>query len=155
MNRGEPHLSRLGQILLRAADPAYELQRLLQQVTVSTALGNADAHAKNYSLVHGNGTITLSPLYDVSPTMAFPAGQRRASMPVAGKFRIDEITRGHLLAEARTWGVPETVARATIAKAMDDLGFGMQSTERQYPNLPPAIRSCFRVHFERLAKSSW
>ena len=153
---GEPQMARLAQILLnRSENPTEELRRLLQQLAVNIAFGNADAHAKNYSLVHGNGAVTLSPLYDVSPTMAFLASQDRAALPVAGKFRLEEIARRHLLAEARTWGVPEAVAREVIATTLERLRIGMSAAEGTYADLPVAIHSRLEIHFERLAKSDW
>lgn len=151
----EPLLSRLAEVLLRAADPTAELQRLLQQVTVNIALCNADAHAKNYSLVHDQGTVTLSPLYDVSPTTAFIPTQRRASLPVGGKFPIDEITRAHLLAEGRSWGMPESVARTVITTTLDALETGMNIADVDYPELPAETRRLVNRQFVRLVGSSW
>lgn len=152
----EPQMARLAQILLnRSDDPSQELRRLLEQLTVNIALGNADAHAKNYSLVHGEGVVTLSPLYDVSPTMAFLVSQDRAALPVAGKFRLEDISRGHLLAEARTWRIPEPVAWETISTTLERLEQGMSAAQGTYEDLPPAVHSHIEIQFERLARSDW
>lgn len=147
----EPLLSRLAEVLLRTSDPTTEQKRLLQQVTINVALGNADAHAKNYSIVHNAGTITLSPLYDVSPTMAFIATQRRSSLPVGGTFQIDEITRAHILAEGRSWGIPDQVARQLITETLDRLAEGMKVADRDYPGLSTATRRLVDRQFVRLA----
>lgn len=151
----EPLLSRLAQVLLRSTDPTTELQRLLQQVTVNVAIGNADAHAKNYSIVHNAGTVTLSPLYDVSPTMAFISTQRRSSLPVGGKFPIDEITRAHILAEGRSWGMPDRVARNLITSTLDRLAEGMKAADLEYPALPATIRRVINRQFVRLLRSEF
>lgn len=157
-NSTEPHeplLSRLAEILLRTSDPTAELQRLLEQVTVNVALGNADAHAKNYSMVHSGEAVTLSPLYDVSPTMAFIPTQRRSSLPVGGRFPIDEITRAHLLAEGRSWGIPEPLARRLISSTIDSLVAGMQAADRDYPEMAATTRRLINRQFVRLARSAW
>ncbi len=155
----KPHelqMARLAQILLnRSENPTEELRRLLQQLTVNITFGNADAHAKNYSLVHGNGVVTLSPLYDVSPTMAFLVSQDRAALPVAGKFRLEEITRHHLLVEARSWGIPEAVARGVVTTTLERLRIGMSAAQGTYKDLPAAIHSRLEIQFNRLAKSDW
>ena len=43
-----------------------ELQRLFEVVVFHFAIGNGDAHRKNFSLLTGqNGTVALSPVYDL------------------------------------------------------------------------------------------
>lgn len=105
--------------------------------------------------MHGNGVVTLSPLYDVSPTTAFLVSQDRAALPVAGKFRLEEITRRHLLAEARTWGIPEPVARKTISTTLERLEQGVSAAQVTYDDLPAAIHSRIEIQFDRLARSDW
>ena len=72
-------------------------------------------------------------------------------MPVGGKWRIDEIGRSHLMAEARSWGVPEGVARTTIEGTFERLEAGMTSADAAIPDLPDGLRAHVRAHFERLA----
>jgi serine/threonine-protein kinase HipA len=151
----DPSLKRLAAILLaRAADPPRELVRLLEQTVVNMALGNADAHAKNHSVIHRDGTAVLAPLYDVSPTMAFLPGQDKAALRVADKIRMDGITRGHLVREARDWNVPENVARRTVEDTLARLRDGMAVADDRYPELRPDVREHVRSHFERLASSA-
>ncbi len=151
---GDPSLERLASILLaRAADPPRELVRLLEQTVVNMALGNADAHAKNHSVIHRDGTATLAPLYDASPTMAFLPQQDKASMRIGGAVRMDRITRGHLVREARSWGIPEAVARRTVDDTLAQLRDAMAAADELYPELRPDVRAHVRRHFERLASS--
>jgi serine/threonine-protein kinase HipA len=153
---GEASLRRLANLLVaRGANAPGELTRLLERTVVNVALGNTDAHAKNISLIHVSPrTVTLSPLYDIAPTLFYLPTQRQAAMPVGGKWRIDEITRGHLLAEARSWGVPQDVARTTIAGALERLDAGMRSADAAVPDLHDGLRTVVRVQFERLAMSA-
>lgn len=152
----EPSFGRLASILAsRAADAPAELRRLLAQITVNLALGNADAHAKNFSLLHGGGgSVTLSPLYDVSPTVAFVPTQRRTSMPIAGKFVVAEITRGHLVAEADAWGIPRRIARQDVSETIEALKSAMAAADASI-ELPAAVRQAVATRFERLAASAW
>ncbi|MGH7776976.1 MAG: HipA domain-containing protein [Candidatus Dormibacterales bacterium] len=150
-------LRRLAAILFAwAADPTVELQRLLEHVTVTVALGNADAHAKNLSVVHsGRGTVALAPVYDVSPTLFFLPSTRQAALPVGRKWRIDEMERSHLLAEVRGWGMPERVAQMVITNALERFDVGLADADAAYPGTPPGMRDVVRRQFERLARSGF
>ena len=105
-------------------------------------------------VIDGN-SVSLSPLYDVAPTLFFLPTQRQAALPVGRKWRIDEITRRHLFEEARGWGVPEPVARATIQSALEKLESGMREADAEYPELPAGIRGVVRLQFERLLTSEF
>jgi serine/threonine-protein kinase HipA len=127
----KPSLARLAGILLaRGVQPTMELERLLRSLVVTVALGNADAHAKNWSLLHdGSGFVTLAPMYDIVPTTAFVPGQRFASLPVAGRFRMAEIGVEQILAESRVWGLPERRARRVVAETLGELRDGLEAVE--------------------------
>jgi serine/threonine-protein kinase HipA len=150
-------LRRLAAILVAwAAEPTVELGRLLEHVTVSVALANTDAHAKNLSVVHASrGIVALAPVYDVSPTLFFLPSTRQAALPIGGKWRIDEIGRSHLLAEARGWGMPERFARNVITGALERFEAGMAAADAEYPGTPPGMREVVVRQFERLATSDF
>ncbi len=143
-------------LVARAEDPTTDLGRLLEQTVVNIALLNTDAHAKNVSVLHtGPRTVTLAPLYDVAPAAWFLPAQGRAALPVSGKWRITEITRGHLLAEARGWGIPGQVARGVISAAIDALGDGLAEADNTFPTAPEGMRSAVVGQWGRLASSDW
>ncbi len=150
-------LARIAAVLLeRADDPIAELSRLLEQTVVNIALLNTDAHAKNVSVMHtGPRTVSLSPLYDVAPTVWFLPVQSRVALPVGGKWRIDEIERRHLLAEAMGWGIPERDARRIITATLDVVAGGLDDADRRYPDAPVAMRTAVEVQIARLAASAW
>ena len=55
--------------VLSAFAPFSDRTKLLALVVTNVVVGNADAHAKNISLLHPpDGTITLAPAYDITPT---------------------------------------------------------------------------------------
>lgn len=138
----------------RTSEPREELLRLLEQTTVNLAMGNTDAHAKNHSVVHERGrAVWLTPIYDVAPTMAF-IDQRHLALPVAGKFVIADCTRDHLVREARSWGVPERAAAATVGRVLDAmLGEGIPSADAAFPSIDERIRGVALVSITRLAGS--
>src|SRR5262249_41886680 len=69
--QGGPALRDLADLLRNYGDPA-DVTRLLRRTTFNMAVGNADAHAKNFSVLHDtdNPAINLAPLYDVLSTIA-------------------------------------------------------------------------------------
>lgn len=52
--------------------PARERIGMLNAVLLNAALGNRDAHAKNYSLLRRGGKASLAPLYDLVCTEVYP-----------------------------------------------------------------------------------
>ena len=54
------------------ADGVGAILEAVGRTTVNLLLGNGDAHLKNWALLYGDGrTSTLSPAYDIVPTLAF------------------------------------------------------------------------------------
>jgi hypothetical protein len=103
----------------------------------------------------GPRTITLSPLYDVAATAWFLPVQSQAALPVGGKWRIDEITRHHLLTEARAWGIPEAVARSVIDSTVEALVAGLDHADRRFPSAPEPMRRAVDAQLRRLGASPW
>jgi serine/threonine-protein kinase HipA len=95
--------------------PGTDRARLLQYVTANIALGNTDAHAKNFSLLHDEqGGTRLAPLYDIAPlALAYNAGDQLA-MNVNGHRHQADVTVADLIAEAGTWGIDASRARETV-----------------------------------------
>ena len=63
----------------------------VEQLAINTAIGNADAHAKNYSIMLENEP-RLSPLYDLVPLGAYPQYSQRLTMPIGSRRYTGNIT---------------------------------------------------------------
>jgi serine/threonine-protein kinase HipA len=147
-------------LVRRAEDPAAELGRLLEQTTVNIALGNRDAHGKNHSVQHVDGSIRLSPMYDVSPSRpfiraAYQRDSRYSAMLVDGRRVFDSITRGSLVREARSWGVPADIGRGTVASTLERLAIGIAEAKQRYPGTSPAAVAEIDESYSRLRSSDW
>lgn len=147
-------------LVRRAKDPAAELERLLEQMTVTIALGNHDAHGKNHSVQHVGGGIRMSPLYDISPSRPFiraAYGQesRYSAMLVDGRRVFDTISRGSLLREAQGWGVPAGIGRTTIERTLERLTSGIAAARKVYPAMAPAVLADIDQSLDRLCASDW
>ncbi len=68
-----------------SADPLMDAEQLLSWLAFNAAVGNADGHAKNRSLVYGHGgAIRLAPAYDLVCTRAYRRLDRALAMRVGG-----------------------------------------------------------------------
>lgn len=100
-SEGGPNFPDCFALLRRAATrPPRDILRLLDAAIFNLIIGNADAHAKNFSLLHsgdrGDGAITLAPLYDLLSTVLYPELSPKLAMKIGGKSVLDDI-------EARHW----------------------------------------------------
>lgn len=74
-----------------ATRPAVEVLKLLDAAIFNLIIGNADAHGKNYSLLHGADGATLAPLYDLLSTIAYPDLSPKLAMKIAKCGTLEEI----------------------------------------------------------------
>ncbi len=127
--QGGPALRDLAALLRNYGDPA-DVTRLLRRTTFNMAVGNADAHAKNFSVLHDtdNPAITLAPLYDVLSTIALEltdgAGQpmhadTHLGQRVGGQADIRKVTTSSLIDEAVAWGIRRRTAGSVVAETLD------------------------------------
>ena len=127
--QGGPALRDLAGLLRNYGDPA-DVTRLLRRTTFNMAVGNADAHAKNFSILHetDNPSISLAPLYDVLSTIALElkdtAGRpmqadTHLGQRVGGQADIRKVTAVSLMDEAVTWGIRRRTASAVVTETLD------------------------------------
>jgi serine/threonine-protein kinase HipA len=122
-----PSLAELAELLRRQLGVGV-LARFLQAVAFNVAVGNADAHARNYSLLLlPSGRIRMAPLYDLVCTRSYQELASEAAQRVDGVGDLDRIGHHELVAEAAGWGVPERTATRlvdglfrTMSDALDD-----------------------------------
>ncbi|WP_300998114.1 HipA domain-containing protein [Hyphomonas sp.] len=71
--------------------PAAETLKLLDAALFNAIIGNADAHAKNFSLLYLPDRTQLAPLYDLLSTVAYPDLSQRFAMKIGGRRTLEEI----------------------------------------------------------------
>ena len=106
-SQGGPSLGAMARLLRDLALGPAALQGFLDAVVFSALIGNADAHAKNLSLlVDRQGRRRLAPLYDLVPTVALPESlvDRTPALRIGAAERIDAITDDDWRAFARAAG---------------------------------------------------
>jgi len=109
---GGPSLQRIAGLLQAAATP-NALDDLLRAVTTNAVIGNGDAHAKNFSLLHQpSGALTLAPLYDLLCTLYY--GDDRLAMYIDTVHRTNRVTANRISNEAVRWGISKKHAMSII-----------------------------------------
>jgi serine/threonine-protein kinase HipA len=147
---GGPTLSQVARLLTAyGSQPDAELIRLLERVTFTVVIGDADAHGKNVSLLHPTPEhITLAPLYDTVPTALWPRLRPTAAMQVNGCELLADVTTQELAREARRWGVGPRLADSTVADVCERLrAAAAQLPERAGLDLTTLVT----VNLDRLA----
>jgi serine/threonine-protein kinase HipA len=107
--------------LLRFYAPG-ERSKLLAYTAFHIAIGNADAHGKNHSVMHHpDGSVALAPIYDAWSTIQYPRLSRTLSLSVDRSFQLDAIDRSRLLAEGTSWGLPPATALSILEETLESL----------------------------------
>ncbi len=74
-----------------ASRPATEALKLLDAALFNAIIGNADAHAKNFSLLYLPDRTQLAPLYDLLSTVVYPDLSQRFAMKIGRRRTLEEI----------------------------------------------------------------
>jgi serine/threonine-protein kinase HipA len=97
-----------------------DLSDLVRAMAMTVAVGNADAHGRNLSMLYDGSTRRLAPLYDIVPTTSLaPAPGHEplnadAGMLVNGIVPLPAVTGADLVTEAISWRMPKALARTLV-----------------------------------------
>jgi serine/threonine-protein kinase HipA len=154
----ETELLDVADVIRNFGDPR-EVTSLLRRTTFNTAVGNADAHAKNFSILHEPGApaIRLAPLYDVLSTIALEltssTGQpvradTHLGQRVGGQADIRKVTAANLIDEAVSWGLRRRTASAVVTETLDQVLAAISTTPGD-----TRVLAAIREQAERISRS--
>lgn len=148
---GGPSLRRLAAIL-QSVDPA-SLEGLLRMVAVHVVVGNGDAHAKNFSLLHeSSGAIRLAPMYDLMSTLVY--GDDRLAMCIDDVRRTDRVSAARIINEATSWGMPRHRAVDIVEHLLDAIPNAADQAAADTPGLPSNVREVVADQLNTLRSKS-
>ncbi|MFK7985524.1 MAG: type II toxin-antitoxin system HipA family toxin [Sandaracinaceae bacterium] len=118
-NDGGPIVPEIAALLrARSRDASGDLERFRDALLFQWLIAGTDAHAKNYSLVHGaGGRVQLAPLYDVASALPYPhlnAPKRKLAMKMGRTYRLRDIGRAEIEQMAADLGLDR---RVTVDRA--------------------------------------
>jgi serine/threonine-protein kinase HipA len=125
-NEGGPGLAQCFDLVRSATRPsAPQVLRLLDYVIFNALIGNHDAHAKNFSLLHlgkksGNAPV-LAPFYDTLSTAVYPTLTPKMAMKIGSKYKFSEVQARHWEQFAEGVGFTKAQAKRRILELAKSL----------------------------------
>lgn len=98
--------------------PAIDKKKLLQWSIFNYLIGNADAHAKNISLLYqaNQNNPVLAPFYDLLSTAIYPSLSNKLSMKIGGENRPEWIMQRHWQRHCETLRISEKMLQREAIK---------------------------------------
>lgn len=97
---GGPSAARCFRFLREHSFGLVDQMRFVDFFLYNFLIGNADAHAKNFSLLHVDGGSAVSPLYDAMSTLVYPNVYNAMAMEIGGHYEFKDVTRESFVAFA-------------------------------------------------------
>ena len=133
-----PTLARVARIVQDVAEPSAS-EALLRALTLNVALGNCDAHGKNFSLLHTeSGALRLAPFYDLLSTTLYPLDNKLA-MYVDSVQKADRVTADRIVIEATRWGMRRGRVEEIVADSLDRLPAAVSAAADEVNGVPPGL----------------
>jgi len=93
---GGPGFRECFDLMMNCERPAIDRTILARIVILNYLFGNADAHGKNFSLLHREPHLSrLAPLYDVLSTSVYTKLEQKMAMSIGGRYDMDAVEPQH------------------------------------------------------------
>ena len=116
-SEGGPTLKDCFGLLRRiSARPAVDVLTLLDAVIFNLIVGNADAHGKNFSILHDDTGPRLAPLYDLLATVAYPELSSRLAMKIGRRSTLETMDTGGWVRFAADAGLGLPLVRRRVVE---------------------------------------
>ena len=104
-----------------ASNPMEDQLALWNRIVFNYALGNTDAHIKNYSLLYDSDMerVRLAPAYDMLSTVIYESATRNISFNIGGKINLDRIDENDFRILASKVGLGEKTAMDNYQKVLN------------------------------------
>lgn len=133
-SQGGPGLAAFSKLIRRLGLGPAAVQGLLDWAVFNALIGNADAHAKNLSLLRDiEGRLKLAPFYDLVPTLALSERlvDRTPALRVGTAQRIDQISPEDWRLFAQDAGYAPRFVLNRVAELADAIREGLQPVGAQ------------------------
>lgn len=149
---GGPSLLRVAGLLQTLSVP-NAIEDLLKAVTINALIGNGDAHAKNYSILHQlTGTLTLAPLYDLLCTLYY--GDDRLAMYIDSVHRTNQVTVERIAKEALRWGMSTDRAISIVLDLLERAPAAIAASRDETEGVPEKMVSMIEGQLAQLRSSA-
>ena len=128
------YANKCADLLAKAScNPLGDRMGLFSNLLFCWAIGNADNHLKNYSLLWSDDwqRRKLSPFYDLTCTLIYPHLEGEMGVSLCPSRRIDEVGLGDIVETARGMGVGKKAALAEYGDLCHDFEDALRRAEAQ------------------------
>jgi serine/threonine-protein kinase HipA len=160
-HEGGPSLALCFEVIKKfSSQPAKDRLNLISWTIFNYLVGNADAHAKNLSLLITREGVALAPFYDLVSTAAYRELTEKLALKIGGENRPEWIQKMHWdgLAEISdtnpriVWLQIEKLASTIVDKARDTAGaLGLEKDESKVVEKIQAVIADRAAHLARAA----
>lgn len=156
-SEGGPRLLQCFELLRDMALPASDIIEFLRRIIFIFLIGNGDAHAKNFSVLHFGKASRLAPAYDLLSTAVYPSLPAKLAMKIEGRNSLVWITRAKFLRMGTKAGLSERLVNAEIDKLLKQLekkldSFTQKMQEQYTSPIYAEIQAGIRRRMQQLAK---
>jgi serine/threonine-protein kinase HipA len=145
-----PSLAAIARVLQGVARNE-DTETFLRALTLNVAIGNCDAHAKNFSLLHTeSGALRLAPLYDLMSTRLYPVDDKLA-MYVDTVQEADRVTSERVVNEATSWGLRRQLAEDVVGDVLARIPQAAASAADEAADVPAKLVQLVLNRTKRLA----
>lgn len=125
-----------------------DVEELVKRIVMMVAMGNGDAHLKNFSLIYPDRRrARLSPAYDLLATETYIRGQERLALNLAGSKLFEDVDLESFRRLASKIGLDEGALDPIVLKTVERA----QSAWRDLRSEAPAAEAVLRAIDFRLA----
>lgn len=107
------------------------LSQFVDALAFNFIIGNADAHAKNFSILYRDGKASLAPLYDTLSTAVYPNLTPRMAMSIGGARDFDDVSAGSFDAFAEKCDINPKFVRNRIERLSGELAGAMDDVAEE------------------------
>jgi serine/threonine-protein kinase HipA len=116
-----------------SSDITDDLDQLLKWVAFNVLIGNADAHAKNLSMLWGKSGIRLAPFYDILSTFVYGGSHDKDfAMSIGRQFYTEKLTRNDWKTMAEYLDISLKLVIRTHSQLLKDLEPALTTTLQEF-----------------------
>lgn len=137
-------------------EPILDTLNLLKWALFNFLIGNADAHAKNLSILYAGGTVRLAPFYDLLSTAVYERVSNKFAMKMGGQKDPRYLMAAHLVRFAAETGIELRTVRAQLLELCGKVESAIGPLAENYREAylrPIIIEDIIRVVEQRLRKA--
>ncbi len=100
---------------------ALNIKNFVEIIMFNYLIGNNDAHAKNFSILHRDEIIILAPFYDLISTRIYPNLAKNLAMAIGGEFSSDKIWMHNFVSLANELGLKQDIFNEILNKRFENI----------------------------------